>query len=80
MFELGSGNVLGEEVGEIVVCRDVVHVDVLLLDVVVYESMFDGDVFQSLGPGEDGLVHDHDGGLIVVENLDGLLDLKAEHR
>jgi hypothetical protein len=42
--------------------------------------MFDGDVFQSLGPGEDRLVHDCDGGLIVIENLDGPLNLKAECR
>jgi hypothetical protein len=72
--------VLGEEISEIVVHRDVVHGYVLSLDVVVYESVFDGDVFQSLGPGEDGLVHNRDGGLIVVENLDGPLNLKAECR
>jgi hypothetical protein len=72
--------VLGEEVSEIVVRRDVVHRYVLSLDVVVYKSMFDGDVFQSLGPGKDRLVHNRDGGLIVIENPDGPLNLKAKHR
>jgi hypothetical protein len=50
------------------------------LNVVVHEGVLDCDVFQPFGPGEDGLVHDCDGGLIVIVDLNGSLNLEAEGR
>ena len=42
-LELRAGDMLNEEVGKIVVCRNVVHRNVVLLDVVMDESVLDGN-------------------------------------
>jgi len=48
-LELRTGDMLGEEVGKIVVCRNVVHRNVVLLDVVMDESVLDGNCWMCSG-------------------------------
>ena len=61
-LEFGHGNVFCKEVSQIFVSQDAANRDVLLLDVVIDEAMYDGDMLELLWPGEDRFVHDGDGG------------------
>jgi hypothetical protein len=78
MLELGTGDMLGQEICQILVCGNVGDGDISLLDVVVDECMLDGNMLQSFWPHEYWLVNDGDSQLIIVQNTYRLIEHESE--